>query len=221
MNIHPRNADPHADARVARSGPPLTDAAVVVVMLHGRGGSADDILSLAGHLSDQHDVAFLAPQAWGHTWYPASFLAPRDVNEPYLSSALRATGRVLDEAAAVVGRERVVVLGFSQGACLACETVTSRPARYGGLVSFTGGLTSETLEARDGDLSGTPVVLTGGDPDPHVPWSRVQETADTLRDLGGEVETHRFPGRAHIIGPDEITRAAARIATLRTEAHRA
>ena len=207
--------DPHADARVATAGRALADAATAVVLLHGRGGEPSDMLSLAVRFFDDGTTAFLAPQAAGQTWYPHSFLAAREQNEPSLSGALRAVGRTVDLAAAAVGAERVAVVGFSQGACLAAEFVARHPKRYGGLVCLTGGLIGATLEpAYAGHLAGTPALLTSGDPDPHVPWPRVEETAVVLRDLGAGVDLRRYPGRPHTISADEVELARGLLAAI-------
>jgi phospholipase/carboxylesterase len=199
--------DPHAAGAVLQAGAALEEADLAVVLLHGRGGSAEDILELgsAFHLPN---VAYCAPQAAGHTWYPLSFLAPRKANEPYLSSALAKVDsvvRTLEQAG--FGRERIVVAGFSQGACLATEFVISHPARYGGLIAFTGGLIgpSGSLQSPPtADLAGTPTLLCSGDPDPHVPWTRVEESAAILDAMGARVTTRRFPGRPHTVTQKEL-----------------
>src|SRR5215472_172407 len=150
-----------------------------MMLVHGRGASAADILGLAEELYHR-DLAYLAPEAAGHTWYPNSFLAPFEKNEPWLTSALNALGRVVERAeAAGIARHKVIVAGFSQGACLATEFVARNPTRYGGLIAFTGGLIGPpgTRFTYSGDLAGTPAFLGAGDPDPHVPWERVKESA--------------------------------------------
>lgn len=199
--------DPHGSGVVLQAGAPLTKATLAVVLLHGRGASAEDILGLATAL-DVPDVAYLAPQAAGHTWYPLSFMAPREANEPYLSSALgkvESMVRSLEQAG--FGRERIVIAGFSQGACLTTEFVATHPARYAGAIAFTGGLIGPPGSIDHpwaGDLAGTPALLLSGDPDPHVPWARVQESAAVLSGMGAKVVTRRFPGRAHTITQDEL-----------------
>ena len=171
--------DPHADGRVLLAGVALGDAAGVVILLHGRGASAEDILSVSGAIGVE-GLAYLAPQAYGSEWYPNSFLAPVESNEPGLGSALKKVeslvGNVLD---AGVAREKIVIAGFSQGACLATEFLATRPARYGGMIAWTGGLMGPVGSEFNyaGDLAGTPVFQSSGDPDPHVPWVRVEESA--------------------------------------------
>jgi len=200
------SADPHKEGRVHRFGAPLEEAAGAVILLHGRGGSAEDILSLAEAMYNPR-LAYLAPQAAGSTWYPNSFLAPRESNEPWLSSALRKVESVLDLAiVAGILRERVVIGGFSQGACLSTEFIATHPARYAGLIALTGGLIgplgSDVSHA--GDLEGMPAFLGSGDPDPHVPWSRVQESADVLTAMGAKVTVRRYPGRPHTVSQEEL-----------------
>ena len=202
--------NPHANSPVLQSGTPLQDARLAVVLIHGRGGSAEDILGLASAFG-LPDVAYLAPQAAGHTWYPLSFMAPREANEPYLSSALaRIDSVVQDLEHAGFSRDRIAVAGFSQGACLATEYVASHPAQYGGLIAFTGGLIGPPGSVQGNrvysglELKGTPALLSSGDPDPHVPWTRVEESASVLTAMGATVATKRYAGRPHTILSEEI-----------------
>jgi phospholipase/carboxylesterase len=209
-------SDPHAAGRVLQAGVPLAEARLAVVLLHGRGGSAQDILGLASAFG-LDDVAYLAPQAAGHTWYPMSFLAERESNEPYLSSALRKVAAVVDSIGhAGVPSHRIVIGGFSQGACLSTEFVASNPAPYGGLIAFTGGLIGSpgailSGSGRSGgaELEGMPALLLSGDPDPHVPWQRVEESATVLGAMGAKVTTRRYPGRPHTVSADEVDLARA------------
>jgi len=201
--------NPHADTPVLHTGTSLAEARGAVILLHGRGGSAEDILTLASPLY-REGVAYLAPQAAQHTWYPQSFLAPREANEPYLSSALAKVAAVVAQAeAAGIARDRIVIGGFSQGACLTTEFAATNPARYAGLIAFTGGLIGPLgMEIHhEGSLAGTPALLLSGDPDLHVPWSRVQETAAEFARMGAEVLTRRYPGRPHTITGEEIDHA--------------
>ena len=204
-------SDPHANSKVLRFGAPLQQAALAVVLLHGRGGSAADILGLA-HGIGEPEVAYLAPQAKGSTWYPQSFLAPRQANEPFLSSALAKVNAVVQSIEEEgIPLDRIVIGGFSQGACLSTEFVKSFPARYGGLIALTGGLIgspgsirSDQGSAKIAQLGGMPALFASGDPDPHVPWSRVEESAAFLRNMGAEVTTRRYPGRPHTVSAEEI-----------------
>jgi phospholipase/carboxylesterase len=200
---------PHDLSQVLSAGEPVAEATGAVVLLHGRGASARDILGLSNAFGGL-GLAFVAPEAAGHTWYPQSFLAPRAANEPYLSSALDKIRRVVDGlVAGGMPTERIVISGFSQGACLSTEFVASHPARYAGLIAFTGALVgplgSDLHHA--GELHGTPALLLSGDPDPHVPWTRVEESAAQLKAMGAEVTAIRYPGRQHTVSTDEITHA--------------
>jgi predicted esterase len=191
---------------IMQAGTPIEQATGVLILLHGRGGSAEDMIGLGRALTSDR-LALLAPQAPGHTWYPYSFLAPRQQNEPYLSSALKQVEAALAKAtSAGLAISRVALCGFSQGACLATEFVARHPQRYAGLLAFTGGLIGPLEEpiSLTGDLAGTPVLLSSGDPDPHVPWKRVQQSGELLTSIGGQVMLQRFPGRPHTILPEEI-----------------
>ena len=201
--------DPHRNQPILRAGAALAKASAAVVLLHGRGASAEDILGLAGEMYDER-VVYLAPEAAGHTWYPHSFLAPIAQNEPYLTSALAKVGETVQLAVdAGLTRDRIVVCGFSQGACLASEFVARNPARYGAMIAFTGGLIGpEGMDLRHaGELAGTPALFSSGDPDPHVPWARVQASAEQFTAMGAEVDLQRYPGRPHTVLPQEIKAA--------------
>lgn len=202
---------PHGGQPVAALGPPLGQGRGVVICVHGRNAEPRNILELADHLAFP-DLTYLGPAAAGRTWYPLSFLAPREQNEPFLSSALRALGELVAQVtAAGVARERIVLLGFSQGACLASEFVWQQPARYGGLVAFSGGLigppgTSWDASGRAG-LAGLPVFLGSSDVDSHVPKTRVDETAVVLGRMGAQVTERIYPGMGHLVSDDEIKQA--------------
>lgn len=201
--------DPHRDQPVRTLGAPLAQAAAAIVLLHGRGASAEDILGLAGEMYDER-VAYLAPQAADHRWYPYSFMAPIAENEPWLSSALAKVAAVVQLAVdGGVSLEHIFVCGFSQGACLSTEFIARNPARYGGLVAFTGGLIGPAGADlhHAGNLAGMPALFSSGDPDPHVPWSRVLESAKQFTAMGAEVETQRYPGRPHTVLHQEIESA--------------
>ena len=201
--------DPHRDQPVRTLGAPLAQAAGAIVLLHGRGASAEDILGLVGEMYDER-IAYLAPQAADHRWYPYSFMAPIAENEPWLSSALAKVAAVVELAVdGGVSLEHIFVCGFSQGACLSTEFIARNPARYGGLVAFTGGLIGPAGADlhHAGNLAGMPALFSSGDPDPHVPWSRVLESAKQFTAMGAEVETQRYPGRPHTVLPQEIKAA--------------
>ncbi len=209
-------AGPHAGQPLLAAGEPLEQARAALLMLHGRGASAEDILSFVGELA-QPGFAYLAPQASGHTWYPYGFLSPLEANEPYLSSALALLDAALDRiTAAGIPLERVIVLGFSQGACLGLEYVARRARRYGGVVGWTGGLIGPDDTPRDyaGSLTGTPVFIGSSDVDPHVPLARVELTAEVLRRLGGDVTTRIYPNMPHTVNRDEIAFVRAMMASV-------
>lgn len=198
--------DPHVDGGTVHFGPALDAAAAAVILMHGRGDSAHGILLLAPELRAP-GVAFVAPQASGSSWYPDSFLAPIEVNEPWLSSALRRMATLAgDLVASGVPPERTVLMGFSQGACLTLEFAARNAQRYGGVVAFSGGLIGRDGTPRDyeGSLEGTPVFLGCSDIDPHIPLTRVQESTLIMEGLGGEVEERIYPGMGHTVNEDEI-----------------
>ena len=202
-------SDPHRDQPVVTLGAGLSQAVAAVILLHGRGASAEDILGLATEMYDER-FAYLAPQAAGNAWYPYSFMEPIEKNEPWLSSALAKVGTIVQQAvAAGLFHDRIFVCGFSQGAALSTEFVARNPARYGGLIAFTGGLIGPPGADlhHDGDLGGMPALFSSGDPDPHVPWSRVLESAKQFTAMGAAVKTQRYPGRPHTVLPQEIKSA--------------
>jgi len=210
----------HAGEPALSAGAPAARAAAAVVALHGRGATAEGILDfLVSELgaAASSGVALIAPQARHGTWYPRSFLAPFEENQPWLDSALARVGELVrDLETAGVAAERLVLFGFSQGACLASEFVARAPRRYGALVAATGGRIGPpgTRFAAAGDLAGTPVHLSAGDPDAHVPWSRVEETAASLREMGAEVTMRRAPGFPHAVHPDAVEFLRTRLGTL-------
>jgi phospholipase/carboxylesterase len=203
--------DPHKDQPVHTLGPSLQQAAGAVIMLHGRGASADDILNLAQAMYHPK-LAYLAPAAKDHAWYPKPFINPREENEPWLTSALDKVGATVQLAIdAGIPADRIVICGFSQGACLTTEYAATHPTRYAGLFAFTGGVIGPlgmTLNY-SGDLQGTPVFLGSGDPDPYIPWTRVEESAELLEKMNAKVTLRRYPGRAHTVSADEVRYANA------------
>jgi phospholipase/carboxylesterase len=181
----------------------------VLIMLHGRGGSASDILSLSAHLHVQ-EFSLIAPEATGHSWYPHSFLAPAADNEPHLSSALAMLQELLaDVNSKGIPTENIYFAGFSQGACLALEFVARNAARFGGVVAFTGGLIGDTIrrENYQGDFEGTPVFIGTSNPDPHVPVERVRATAEVLESMNAVVTEKVYNNMGHTINRDEIDNA--------------
>jgi predicted esterase len=208
--------DPHRDIAVAAAGRPLETAAAVAILLHGRGATAESILDLARALG-QDRFAYLAPEAAGNTWYPYSFLVPIERNEPWLSSAIARLARLVGELESHgFGGDRVLILGFSQGACLSVEFAARHARRYGGIAGLSGGLIGPPGTPRDypGSLGGTPVFLGCSDRDPHVPLERVEESATVLERMGARVTTRIYPRMGHTVNADEITVVSAMMADL-------
>ena len=204
-------ADPHAGQPVITTGRSVEEARGAVVMIHGRGASAESILGLYPELGID-ELAALAPQAAGHTWYPHSFLAPIEMNQPYLDSALAKVDEVVEGLVrGGIPSDRIGVLGFSQGACLASEYVARRPRRYGAVMVLTGGLVGPPGTPRNyaGSLAGTPVFVGASDPDPHVPFARVEETAAVLTGMGAVADLRRYPGMPHTVNREELDACAA------------
>ncbi len=197
---------PHAGQRLLHAGAPLDEASMVMIMVHGRGAGPGDILGLSGEIHRQ-GLCFLAPEAAGWSWYPQSFLAPRRANEPYLSSAIHQLASLLQRLeTGGVPRRRMILMGFSQGACLSLEVAARHQHRYAGVVAFSGGLIGAELDADYGGpgLAGTPVFLGCSDRDPHIPLPRVQESSKLMERLGGVVTERIYPGMPHTINQDEI-----------------
>lgn len=214
MTTPDTSTDPHAGTPTGHAGAPLGQGRVVVVLAHGRNAAPPNILELAGAI-DVPGVTYLAPAAANRTWYPLSFLAERQQNEPFLSSALGRIGAVVAEIeAAGIPRQRIVLGGFSQGACLSSEFVYRNPARYGGLLVLSGGLIGPpgTVWDSSGGLDGTPVFLGCSDVDAHIPAERVQESAAVFERLGAVVTMRLYPGMGHLVNPDEVRHARAIVA---------
>ncbi|WP_437921309.1 alpha/beta hydrolase [Sphingobacterium sp. LRF_L2] len=191
---------------IQHAGLPLSATTKVLIMLHGRGGNAQDILSLAPHLQVA-DYTLLAPQAIHNTWYPYSFLAAVEQNEPSLSTALATVLATVDTAIqAGVKHENIYFFGFSQGACLTLEFLARNAQRYGGAVAIIGGLIGETIDTSNyqGDFGKTPIFLGTSNPDFHVPLSRVQDTATILQQMNAQVTERVFENFGHGIHPEEI-----------------
>jgi predicted esterase len=206
----------HEGQPVVEAGTPLGEGKGVVVMVHGRGAGPANILDLVPRL-DRPGFTYLAPTAAGRTWYPHSFMAETAQNEPWLSSALRALDRVVsDVIARGVPTERIVLLGFSQGACLMSEFAAAHAARYGGVIVFSGGLVGPpgTTWDYDGSFDGTPVFLGCSDPDAHVPRTRVEESAAVFTRMGASVDMRIYPGMGHTVHDDEISAARELLASV-------
>jgi len=201
-------------ADILQAGAPLARARAAAILLHGRGAEPEDILSLADELG-QDDIAYLAPQAPGQSWYPYSFLAPLEQNEPYLSLALATVGATLDHAAtAGFTPERVALIGFSQGGCLALEYAARTAKRYGAVAGLSAGLIGPPGTPRDdaGSFAGTPVFLGCSDVDSHIPLARVHETRNVLTRMGAAVTERIYPGMGHTVNADEIAHVSRLLA---------
>ncbi|TCD25641.1 phospholipase [Pedobacter psychrodurus] len=192
---------------IIKAGKSFDQAEKVLIMIHGRGGTAQDILSMSEYLNVSN-FALVAPHAENNTWYPQSFLAPRANNEPSLSNALKTINdTVLDLEKEGFSKEQIYFLGFSQGACLTLDYVAANAARYGGVVAFTGGLIGEQVDHRNyhGDFDGTPIFIGSSDPDMHVPVSRVKESTTLLEGMGAQVTEIIYQNMGHTISQAEIT----------------
>lgn len=201
--------------QLRRAGAAPAQAKGVVLLIHGRGATAESILPL-GDVIAMPDLCYLAPQAEGYTWYPQSFMAPTAANEPYLSSALaRIGGIITDILASGIAAEKLAVIGFSQGACLTSETVLRNPRPYGFIGVLSGGAIGPAGTARDyaGSLVGTRVFLGCADHDPHIPLARVQETTAVFRRMGADVTERIYPGSSHGVNDDEIIHVRAGLAS--------
>ena len=192
---------PHQNQRLIVAGQPLEEAKAALILLHGRGASPEDILAL-GYELFHPDFAYLAPQAAGYTWYPYSFLSPIPQNEPGITSGIAVIADLVNEIVT-----RIMIGGFSQGACLALEFVARHARRYGGVLGFSGGLIGPDDTSRDyaGSLEDTPVFLGCSDIDFHIPKERVELTAEVLEGLGGKVTMRLYPGMGHTVNEDELT----------------
>ncbi|WP_436926994.1 alpha/beta hydrolase [Halosimplex amylolyticum] len=207
---------PHQGQPLETAGTPLDEAEAALILVHGRGATAESILQMGRQLH-RDGLALLAPQADRNTWYPNSFLRPVESNEPGRSSGLRAIDGAVERANEHgVPTERVMVLGFSQGACLGSEYVARNPRRYGGCVAFSGGLIGETIDPDEfeGSLEGTPAFLGCSDVDPHIPEERVHVTAEVLEKLDADVEKRLYEGMGHGVNEDEIEYVDGMVETL-------
>jgi len=199
-------ADPHHGQLVLREGEDPALARLAVIMIHGRGGSAEDIMTLSRHLEIE-GATYLAPQAAGQTWYPMSFLSPIERNEPGITSGMRVISGLIDEVGrAGVPPDRVILLGFSQGACLSLEFAARHARRYALIAGLSGGLIGPpgTPRAYEGSMEHTPVFLGCSDVDPHIPVERVHETGSVFRALDAEVDEHIYPDMDHSVTAEEL-----------------
>ena len=192
--------------QVIIKGKPLSDASKALILLHGRGGSAEDILSLANYLQ-VNDFALIAPQATNNTWYPYSFMMPQESNEPWLSSALEVVNNIFDDIIkAGIAAENIYLAGFSQGACLTLEFAARNAQKLGGIIAFSGGLIGQEINRNNyqNDFQQTPIFIGCSDVDPHIPLKRVHESEAILQEMNAMVTAKIYPGMGHTINEDEI-----------------
>lgn len=197
---------PHQNSNIVTQGVSPADADLAMVLIHGRGASAESIITLA-HEFDTGNIHYRAPQANQYTWYPYSFLQPTERNEPGLSSGLQVIFDIISDLENEgISKEKIILLGFSQGACLATEFVARHPAKYGGLAALSGGLIGDKVESEnyEGNLDGTPYFVGCSDVDPHIPVERVDESVEVIKKLGAEVTKKIYPGMGHTVNQDEI-----------------
>ncbi|MFN2602262.1 MAG: alpha/beta hydrolase [Gemmatimonadaceae bacterium] len=197
---------PHKVQPVRTAGAKLQSATAAMIMVHGRGATAENILTLV-HAIDTPGFVYLAPQAAGNTWYPNSFLAPIPSNEPGISAGLSAIDALMKRiGAAHIPPEKTMLLGFSQGACLSLEYAARHARRYGGIAGLSGGLIGPDGTPRDypGSFDGTAVFLGCSDVDFHIPVERVRETGRVFERMGAVVELGLYPGMGHIVNEDEV-----------------
>src|SRR6266480_3213642 len=191
--------------RVLQAGEPLAAARAAMILLHGRGATAEDIMTVAAEV-ERPGWAYLAPQAAGSAWYPNPFTAPLESNEPYLSAALDMVSKLVERIQAHVPAQRIILLGFSQGACLTLEWAARNARRYGALIGLSGGLIGPDGTARDypGSFDQTPVFLGCSDIDPYIPMHRVVETGEVFKTMGADVKVRFYPGMAHTVSVEEL-----------------
>jgi phospholipase/carboxylesterase len=197
---------PHQSQHVAKGGADIRNAAAAMILIHGRGATAQSILALADEFN-RDDMAWFAPQADRHTWYPNSFLAPKEQNQPGIKSGLQ---KIFDIIRSIedqgMPKDKIMLLGFSQGACLVTEFAARHPDRYGAVIGFSGGLIGPEVDPNnyDGPMAGTPVFLGCSDVDPHIPKERVDETEAVFKKLEADVTKRIYKGMPHTVNNDEI-----------------
>ncbi|MDX1393639.1 MAG: dienelactone hydrolase family protein [Gemmatimonadota bacterium] len=210
--------DPHAGARVLTRGVAAEDATLGLILLHGRGAPASDILHL-GELIAPPGSYVVGPQAVGHAWYPAGFMAPLEANRPWLDSALSLVERLVVELEGDgLDRSRIALGGFSQGACLALEFAARRTGRWAAVIAYSGGLIGPpgTALVKGGSLAGTPVLMGCSDMDPHIPLERVHDTATALEEMEARVDERIYPGMGHTVNDDEVAAGRELLASAAT-----
>jgi len=201
--------------RVLQAGGPITSARAAMILLHGRGATADDIMTIASEVQRPGWV-YLAPQAAGNTWYPNPFTSPLESNEPYLSAALDMVSKLVERVEPTVPAQRIAILGFSQGACLALEWSARNARRFGAVIGLSGGLIGPDGTPRDysGSFDATPIFLGCSDVDPHIPMRRVVEAGEVLKSMGGDVTVRFYPGMGHLVSGEEIATIQETVAAI-------
>jgi predicted esterase len=200
---------------VLQAGEPITSARAAMILLHGRGATADDIMTIASEVQLPGWV-YLAPQAAGNTWYPNPFTSPLESNEPYLSAALNMVSRLVERVEGKVPAQRIALLGFSQGACLTLEWSARNARRFGAVIGLSGGLIGPdgTPRGYEGSFAATPIFLGCSDVDPHIPMRRVVEAGEVLKNMGAEVAVRFYPGMGHLVSGEEIATIQEMLATI-------
>ncbi len=191
--------------RIVERGTHLNEAGKAIILIHGRGAPPDDIMSLADFFETDNTYV-VAPEANHFVWYPLTFLAPREQNQPWLNSALENISRLINTIEEQIPAENIYLMGFSQGACLTAEIASANARKFGGIAVFTGGLIGATVEKENysGNFNGTKVYLSNGDNDPHIPLQRTEDTYKLMQNLGADITKEIFPGRPHTIQMEEI-----------------
>lgn len=194
-----------AISEVLHQGPLITKATKALILLHGRGGTARNILTLADKLCDD-EFYVAAPQATNNSWYPYSFMSEEKLNEPYLSLSVKSIKDLIDQIAIHISKQQIYIIGFSQGACLSLEVSTRFATKYGGIVAFTGGLIGSKIDEGKyhGNFEETKVFISNGDQDPHIPLVRSEQSKELMEKLGAHVNLKVYAGRPHTITEDEI-----------------
>lgn len=190
---------------VLYQGPLINKASKAVLLLHGRGGTAQGIMSFANSLCDDH-CYLVAPQATNNVWYPQSFMSPLELNEPYLSSSISEIKQLIDQTTQHISLDRLYIVGFSQGACMALEIASRFAGKYGGIIAFTGGLIGDMLDKSKyrGNFDHTKVFISNGDQDPFIPLIRSQESKDLMEKMGADVTLKVYKDRPHTVTRDEL-----------------
>lgn len=208
FRVDPDNhfSGPHQNQQIVTGGVDIDEAKIAMILIHGRGASAQSMLMFADEFN-QEDIHYRAIQAKGHTWYPRSFMAPKEMNQPGIKSGLQAIyDQIADLNNKGITTNKIVLLGFSQGACLTTEFAARHPQRYGGIIGFSGGLIGENINTQNyqGSMEQTPVFLGCSDRDPHIPQERVDLTEKVFGKIGANITKKIYVGMGHTVNQDEI-----------------